>query len=118
MEKNQPSGAQLPPEILAQLAAQQAGQKALIDAGLDVPRMFASIIGLSDDPINGVVALIFRDGVRAEFQIINSVGGEPVTQTQEAFRTVTSIVVPRETVKQFVKGAAEYFKAQDASTNG
>jgi hypothetical protein len=78
--------------------------------------MFASMIGLSDDPVNGLVALVFRDGVRAEFQVPGA-DGQMVTQTQENFRTVTSIVLPRETVKQFLKGALEHFDAHEAAQN-
>lgn len=107
---------QLPPELAAQILGQQAAQQTLMGAGLDVPRMFASMIGLSDDPENGLTALVFRDGVRAEFQVPGP-DGQPITQTQEAFRTVTSIVLPRDTVMKFVKGAVAHFETQDPASS-
>lgn len=103
---------------MAQFASQQVGQKALMDAGLDVPRLFASMIGLSDDPDNGLVVLVFRDGVKAEFQIPNPAGGEPISKSQDVFRTVTSIVLPRKTVMAFVQGALQHFEGQPAPENG
>ena len=118
MSQNQDIPPQSAPlDFTGQIAAQQAVQQALQQSGMDVPRMWASTIALADDPVNRFTALIFRDGVRTQFQVSGPDGAQ-VTQEQDVFRTVASIMLPRETVVKFLEGALAHLKSQDDVANG
>ena len=104
--------------MLAAMAAQQAAQQAALQqVGLDTPRLWASMIGMASDDQNGVVALVFRDGVNVTFEA-TQLDGSTITQNQQAQRAVATIMLPRSVVKQFVDGVSAHFKAQDTETNG